>query len=52
MIVQGRIAEQLGLTADALAAYQHVQPEPIGYTLSYLPSVDLAQRRIAALAKP
>jgi tetratricopeptide (TPR) repeat protein len=47
--VIGRIAEQVGYRADALAAYHRVTPEPHAELPS---SYDLAQRRLAVLGAP
>jgi len=43
--VAGRIAEQLGLTADAAAAYKRVPISKVNWQSTYV----LAQRRLAAL---
>lgn len=43
--VAGRIAEQLGLTADAVAAYRHIAVSKVTWQSPYA----LAQKRLAAL---
>ena len=49
--VLGRIAEQLGMRDDAIAAYHQVKPYKV--TSSVLPESDvLAKRRLVALGKP
>lgn len=49
-LVIGRILEQLGLTADAVAAYKRVTPSPYDVLVS---AHQLAQRRLAVLgARP
>jgi hypothetical protein len=47
--VIGRILEQLGLTADATAAYKRTTPPPYDQLVS---GYQLAQRRLAAIARP
>jgi tetratricopeptide (TPR) repeat protein len=48
--VSGRIAEQLGLRDDAIAAYRRVKPRSKNPIIPG--SFDLAQRRLAVLGKP
>jgi tetratricopeptide (TPR) repeat protein len=47
--VIGRILEQLGLTADATAAYKRVTPPRYDQLVN---TYELAQRRLAAIARP
>lgn len=49
--LQGRVAEQVGLRDDAIAAYRHLKPPPHPDPL-VLESYDLARKRLAALGKP